>query len=152
MKPNIFFQILYFIFIFFICLYNSSEEQTFKAFQLDSNEVIIITKSGIFYQDKDFSIEPTKKISFNSYLYLSSGNLELISISQFPKEEKSYILCRIKNTIFLISPDFENYYDINITSLPNDYINIVPYKYENNSFIYFINYINKLNEKYKNKI
>ena len=149
MKSSIFFQIIYFVLIFLILISISSEETVFKAFQLNSNEVVIVSESGIFHLGKDFSIQPTKKISFDSYLTLTNiGEIELLSVSQFSEEEKSYILCRIKKTIFLISPDFSNYTYVNISFIPNDYIDIVPYKYENNSFVFFINIIETSNRTF----
>ena len=96
-----------FIIISFLLFYYSFSVKHFKAFNLlSNNNIILISNEGIEKYDPD-SKERFKLVTDNNLI--SSGNeINLISFAQFPLEEDGYIFCRVKNKIYLLGNDLFN--------------------------------------------
>ena len=107
----------------------------FKAFNLISNDILLVSDEGI----KNYNPETnTLKEIINITLFDSSGELNYITVSQFSEEEGGYILCRIQDTIFLIQNDaFTLLGSIQVSRLSNKFIELIPYlnKEDKHTFI-----------------
>ena len=135
-------KICFFLSIIFILTYKTNQQDAFALLQLHSEQIIIVSYSSIYLQEKDLNISATIKINIDSSVELKTlYDHREISLAQYPDDQSGYILCRIKQIIYLISPDFS--FSCFDTGLPTSSSNtiIVPYKKNGNSFIYFICYI-----------
>ena len=133
----------YFLILFTLTTF-TYQQDAFRLLQLNSGHVMIISYSSIYLQNKNTTISPTVKINLDSLSSLqTSDEHKLITIKQYPDDINGYILCRIKQYIYLIAPDLSSKcYDSPLpsTSVINNAI-IVPYKKNENSFIYFVCYL-----------
>lgn len=103
-------------------IFSVSSFQKFKAFNLLSNDIIIISDEGIIKYDLQLGTQ-TLIIPNNITFYFDQ-----ISFAQFPEDEGGYIICRIDSTIFLLSSDTSSIYgSMTIPGFETLKVNIVPY-------------------------
>ena len=114
--------------------------QYFKAFNILSKDIIIISDAGLF----KYEIENQKQKNISDIQSISSTmNVEYISFAQFPSNEGGYILCRINNYILILSEDSEEIIgEIIIEEIKEEKLSIIPYTTKNNNKAFFLCFIN----------
>ena len=119
--------------LLYIILLKKSLSQFFKSYQLASGDILIIDSTGIQVQNKT-----TKKISSIKNISLDIGqNGYNISISQFPSEKNGVIFCYIKNSLYVISSDFEKICNSSLEIAAYREI-IIPYDIISENYHYYI--------------
>ena len=133
-----------FVFKFIIILFWLSSPinsfKNFKAFNILSKDIIIISDTGLF----KYEIENKKQKNISDIQSISSTmNVEYISFAQFPSNEGGYILCRINNYILILSEDSEEIIgEIIIEDIKEEKLSIIPYTTKNNNKAFFLCFIN----------
>ena len=116
---------MYTLLLFYFLILNTNSFKYFKAFNLLSNNIILITDEGIFRYDKE-SDEANLIESFA--LIDSQIDQEYISFAQFPLDKGGYVICRVKQNIYVFSDDLNSKYgNFQIEELSDVYSVIVPY-------------------------
>ena len=119
----------------------------FKAFNLISNDILLVTDEGIlnYNPETNTTIEIINITLFNSF-----GELDYISIGQFSEEEGGYILCRIQDNIFFIKKDALTILgSIQIEGLSNKYIELIPYLNKEDNYTFIICLISLIGDRRK---
>ena len=116
-----------FTIIYFLLFHYSFSLKQFRAFNLLSNNaVILITDEGIEKYDPELK-ERNILVSENG-LISSDTDINLVSFAQFPLEEGGYIFCRVKSKIYILG---NNFFDYNHFSIPEisdkNNLLIIPY-------------------------
>ena len=116
--------------------------QFFKAFNTLTNDIIILCEDGIIKYDPE---SETQKLIESYNIIKGIGNVEFLSISQFPLNNGGYILCRIQNYIYLLSQDAnESYGFVYVPNIYNTYAELRYYINEENQKSFIIAYIMEL--------
>jgi hypothetical protein len=116
---------MYALLLFYSLILNTKSFKYFKAFNLLSNNIILITDEGIFEYNKE-SEEPILIESFT--LIDSLLDQEYISFAQFPLDKGGYVICRVKQNIYVLSDDLSfKYGNFQVEELSDVYSVIVPY-------------------------
>ena len=111
--------------IFYSLIFSVISFKQFEAFNLLTNDIIIISDEGIIKYDLQLGTQ-SLIIPNNSTFYF-----ERISFAHFPQNEGGYIICRIHNIVYLLSQDTSIIYgNITIPDIEFLQINIVPYTKE----------------------
>jgi hypothetical protein len=118
--------------------------QYFKAFNILSSDILIISDEGIIKYNIELNI---------TYLIvpLEMENpfvaIEFITFSQFSSDEGGYIICRINEYIYLLSEDASiSYGNTTISDIKNQYIDLIPYITSDSKKTFIICYINNKKE------
>ena len=110
----------------------------FKAFNLLSNDILLVTDEGIL----NYNPETNITIEIINITLFDSGELNYISIAQFSDEEGGYILCRIQENIFFIQGDALTLLgSIQVEGLSNKYIELIPYLNKEDNYTFIICFI-----------
>ena len=118
-------KVLNFLIIFSLLWIKIENFKFFKAFNLLSNDILLVTDEGIENYNPETNEE---KPIINITLFDSSGQLSYITFAQFSEEEGGYILCRIQDTIFFIKNDALTLLgSIQVNGLTDKYIQLIPY-------------------------
>jgi len=108
--------------LFYSLIFSVTSFQKFEAFNLLSNDTIIISDEGIIKYDLQLGTK-SLIISNNFTFYF-----DRISFAQFPINEGGYIICRIEKIIYLLSFDTSAIYgNMTISDIELLNVNIVPY-------------------------
>ena len=138
-ENNNFKSYLYYIIIFLLII-NIKSFQNFKAFNLISNDIVLITDQGIIKYDTSSNTQTTIK---ESTIISSLNDQDYISFTQFPENEGGYAICRLKNTIFVYNNNLDNLYgSFEISEIQNFYCDMNPYKTLDGRITIIISYIN----------
>ena len=129
---------------YFFSFYPIKSFKYFTSKILRSNKILILNEYGIYIYDKNLEAE-CSLIVFNNEIINSQSELKLVSISQFDLPNY-YVICRIKNNIYIVSDENNNNNLIFNATLERKYMAeklvVIPFKYEsdisNNNNIYFI--------------
>lgn len=106
--------------IFFSLVFSITPFQQFEAYNLLTNDIIIISDEGIIKYDLQFGAQ--NLIIPNNFTFY----FERISFAQFPLDEGGYIICRIHNIVYLLSEDTSTIYgNITISDFELLKVNIV---------------------------
>ena len=135
-----FYYIVFKLYIFIFIILNINSFQYFRAYTLLSKDILFISEEGII----KYLIDTNNQITITSTDDITFENeniLEFISFSQ--SDDGKYILCRIKNYIYIISND-DNTLIIskNINLIENCLVDIKYYK-EHNINYFIISFINE---------
>ena len=118
-------KVLNFLIIFSLLWIKIENFKFFKAFNLLSNDILLVTNEGIINYNPETN---NQKEIINKTLFSSSEALSFITIAQFSEEEGGYILCRIQDTFFFIQNDALTLLgSIKIDGFSNQYIELIPY-------------------------
>ena len=120
---------------FFLLISKINSYYIIRAFQLLSDDILLITNEGIIKNNPNStSILIYKFTSFN----IEYSDCEYISFNQFPLEEGGYIILKILKYILILS---NNATYINITTIDEEiqsiYTEIIPYLDKNNNYNIF---------------
>ena len=130
----------------FIFVTNGNIEAPYPiSLQIDDNNVVIVNEDGIFFCDLNLNI----KTSYD-YEDLENGirnsyfSIDKIRITKLDGENGGNIFVLILYKVYLFSKDGNLISNINLESqlFSSAYINLIPYKKENNNYYFFITYIN----------
>ena len=142
---------VYILFTIFLIIPNIYSVKFFRAYNLLSQELLLISDEGILLLNSE-SGEKTTIESFNNII-TSEEDLQFVSFNQ-PSYLDQNIICRVKEYIFVYSP-LDDYYllkALTLTHISDKEVSVVPFKdkYENEFiFICYIDDSKQLNiEKY----
>ena len=97
-----------------------------QGFNLNSNYVVFITTESIIKYDTETQEETT----IIEYETINEGE-KYISFAQFSSDDNGYFFCRIKQTIYVFSENFEILGDIIDNDIEQASLNIIPFKSNN---------------------
>ena len=130
---------LNFLIIFSLLWIKIENFKFFKAFNLLSNDILLVTNEGIINYNPETN---NQKEIINITLFNYANDLSYITIAQFSEEEGGYILCRIQDTIFFIQNDALTLLgSIQIDGLSNRYIELIPYLNKEDKYTFIICFI-----------
>ena len=130
---------LYFIIIYLLIIEIKSF-RNFNAFNLLSNDILLITDVGIIKYDASTDTQTTIK---SSTLIASQEDQNYISVSEFTEDEGGYIICRLKSTIFVFNSNLNNEYgNFEVSEISTVYCDMKSYKTLGAKLRIIINYIN----------
>ena len=110
----------------------------FRAYNLLSNYILLITDEGIAIYDPQLN---QHRILTESNLINGASDIDFISFAQSPSEEGGYIFCRLKNYIFIYDESFNSYgkFEIEPASI---YCVLNPYRTKDGNNAIIVTYIN----------
>ena len=112
----------------------------FKAFNILSNDILLVTDIGII----KYNIETDSQyliVSYNNMIN-TDGTLEFITVAQFSSEDGGYIICRINEYIYILSKDASfSFGNIILPELHGQYIELIPYITKDSTKSFIICYI-----------
>ena len=116
---------MYVLLLFYSLILNMKSFKYFKAFNLLSNKIILITDEGIFGYVK----ESGEQILIENFTLIDSQlDQDYISFAQFPLDKGGYVICRVKQNIYVFSDDLSSKYgSFQVEELSEVYSVIVPY-------------------------
>ena len=98
-------KIYFFLTLFFLLIIHTESFTYFKAFNLLSENILLITDEGIIKYD---SSTRNQTLVQSSDLISSINDLEKISFVQSPSDEGGYIFCRLKSYIYIFDENLNN--------------------------------------------
>ena len=140
-------QMIYKIILFTIILFTLqgpiASFKYFKAFNILSNDLLLVTDIGII----KYNIELDSQyliVSYNNIIN-TDGTLEFITVSQFSSEDGGYIICRINEYIYILSEVASfSFGNIILSELHEQYIELIPYITKDSEKSFIICYINDM--------
>ena len=138
-ENNILKSCLYYAIIYTLII-NIKSFQNFKAYNLISNDIVLITDQGIIRSNTSSG---TQTSILESNIISSQNDQDYISFTQFPENEGGYAICRLKNTIYVFSDNLDNFCgSFEISEIENFYCDIKSYKTLEGEITIIIIYIN----------
>ena len=134
----------FFLFLILIIISKINLYNYFQVNQLISGNIFLITDESIILQNKD--------TNQNQSLYSLDINgieqpfLNIISFAEYYYNDEEYIICRFKNTIYILYKENTQIAIINDENINEHYCKIIPYKLTNNHLTFIITYINSDNK------
>ena len=127
-------KVLNFLIILSLLWIKIANFKFFKAFNLLSNDILLITDEGIINYNPETK---QQKLIINITLFDSFGELDYISFAQFSEEEGGYILCRVRDIIFFIKNDALTLLgSIQVEEFSERYIELIPYLDKNDKYTF----------------
>lgn len=131
-------ELYLYYFIIYLLIIQIESFQFYKAFILLSNDILLFTDEGIIKN----SLSNLSTTTILSYIKATQDNLKYISFTKFTEGEGGYIICRLKNTIFVFNNNLDyKYGNFEINESENFYWDIKSYKADGKIIIIFT-YIN----------
>ena len=109
---------------------------------LDNENNLLISSEGISIYNKDLTIKYYHYNFPNNITIENAKDISQTKIVQFSEGEK-YVLCLVKNYIFILNQNGELYYSDNISESLKNEISLVPYKYVDNKYYFILAYLNE---------
>ena len=135
------FKFIIFLTIFLLLKSPVKSFKYFKAFNILSNDLLLISDEGIIKYNTE---SDTQNLVVSSNL-VSESNLEYITFSQFPSNEGGYIICRINEYIYILSEDATvSYGKITLEEIKDQHIELITYTTEDLKKFFIICYINNV--------
>ena len=133
------FKLLLFFVIFSLLKVPVISFKYFKAFNILSSDILIISDDGIIKYNIELDI---KYLIVPLDMENPSTNIEFITVNQFSSYEGGYIICRINENIYILSEDaLISYGSITVSDIYNQYIDLIPYITVNSKKAFIICYI-----------
>ena len=134
------FKLLLFFRIFFLLEVPVISFKYFKAFNILSKDVLLISDEGII----KYNIEPDiRYLIVPISMENPSITIEYITVNQFSSDYGGYIICRINEYIYLLSEDASiSYGNITVSDIHEQYIDLIPYIMSDSKKSFIICYIN----------
>ena len=135
------YKLILFIIILFTLKAPIASFKYFKAFNILSNDILLVTDIGII----KYNIETDSQYLIVSYNNIISydGTLEFITVSQFSSDDGGYIICRINEYIYILSEDASlSFGNIILPELHEQHIELIPYITNDSKKSFIICYIN----------
>ena len=117
-------------------------EKFAKVLNISHNEYFIILNNGIYIYDNNFQ-EKSKIFEFKGeQIVEDEKDNEKTAISDLKENINYYILCLVKNYLYLYDNNTKNVTQFNLNEKINGYYyNLIPYKLVNNTLEFIIAYI-----------
>ena len=134
------YKLIFFTIILFTLNVPIASFKYFKAFNILSNDILLVTDIGII----KYNIESDSQYLITSYnnIINSIGTLEFITVSQFSSDDGGYIVCRINEYIYILSKDANySFGNIILSELHEQYIELIPYTTKDSKKSFIICYI-----------
>ena len=144
-------KIIYFLYLLYHISYeydiHELNDSYLKIKNLPSGDYLVITSKDIHYFSSDFSKDNIiYKFDTQETKVNNTQDDKKTTISEFKNNDNYYILCLVKNFLYLF-----DYNEMNITLVSDlnsklsteSHYNLIPYKLIGNSLYYFISYIKK---------
>ena len=109
---------------------------------LDNENNLLISSEGISIYNKDLTIKYYHYNFPNNITIENAKDISQTKIVQSSEGEK-YVLCLVKNYIFILNQNGELYYSDNISESLKNEISLVPYKYVDNKYYFILAYLNE---------
>ena len=141
-KHQMNFKLILFTIILFALNVPISSFKYFKAFNILSNDILLITDVGII----KYNIETDSQYLIVSYTNIINeiGTLEFITEAHFSSDDGGYIICRINEYIYILSKDASySFGNIILSELHGQYIELIPYITKDSKKSFIICYIDK---------
>ena len=119
------FKLLLFFMIFFLLEIPVISFRYFKAFNILSSDILLISDEGIIKYNIELDI---KYLIVPLSMENPSITMEYITVNQFSSDDGGYIICRINEYIYILSEDASiSYGNITISDIHEQYIDLIPY-------------------------
>lgn len=131
---------LIFCFLFLLSLPITKSFKYFRAYHLQSGEILLITEEGIKKLNLNTQIYST---IYEESLFSTKNDIQYISFAQSLYDEGEYLFCRIKQYIYIISNSSNNL--INTFHQDKMFLSIaslIPYENKNHEKLLILCYIN----------
>ena len=140
-KYHMNYKLILFIIIFFALKVPIFSFKYFKAFNILTNDILLVTDVGII----KYNIETDSQsliVSYNNIINNDGSTLEFITVSQFSSDDGGYIICRINEYIYILSRDASfSFGNIILSELHGQYVEIIPYITKDSKKSFIIAYI-----------
>ena len=134
------FKLLLFFRIFFLLEVPVISFKYFKAFNILSRDVLLISDEGIIKYNIELDI---RYLIVPISMENPSITIEYITVNQFSSDYGGYIICRINEYIYLLSEDASiSYGNITVSDIHEQYIDLIPYIMSDSKKSFIICYIN----------
>ena len=146
-KHQMNYKLIFFTIILFTLNVPIASFKYFKAFNILSNDILLVTDIGII----KYNVESNSQYLIASYnnIINSDGTLEFITVSQFSSDDGGYIVCRINEYIYILSKDASfSFGNIILSEINQQYLELIPY-ITKHRFVIFI-HIFKILSKVQN--
>jgi len=113
----------------------------YKAFNLLSKSILLITDEGFIKYDSESNTQSVIK-PLNDTLINANYEIDYISFAQFPSNEGGYVFGRIRQNIYYFSENLEHLYgNFTVSNITDSLISIIPYTSINGEHFIIIGYI-----------
>ena len=113
--------------------------KNFKAFNILSNDLLLISDEGII----KYNTETDEQNIIVSSELVTDSNIQYITFAQFPSNEGGYIICRINELIYVLSEDASiSYGKITLEEIRGQLIELITYTGKDSKKYFIICYIN----------
>ena len=156
---KLFFKVNYFLHLLLICLLNKvlsdnciiesfPDLQFLKSETLLNGYVVMMTTTGIYTFNPSYSITKFEySYNFTKQQILTNNDIFNAQISQFSnvKEENNYVLCYVKNYVYVLTNkgEFLFYKNIDIPYENISFASLIAYEYRYPFYNFFLIYITK---------
>ena len=156
---KLFFKVNYFLHLLLICLLNKvlsdnciiesfPDLQFLKSETLLNGYVVMMTTTGIYTFNPSYSITKFEySYNFTKQQILTNNDIFNAQISQFSnvKEENNYVLCYVKNYVYVLTNkgEFLFYENIDIPYENISFASLIAYEYRYPFYNFFLIYITK---------
>ena len=133
-------KLLLFFIIFSLLKIQVISFRYFKAFNILSNDILLISDEGIIKYNIELDI---KYLIVPLSMENPSITMEYITVNQFSSDDGGYIICRINEYIYILSEDASiSYGNITVSDIHKQYIDLIPYITSDSKKTFIICYIN----------
>ena len=109
-------------------------------YRLNNGNYIVIVSKGIYLYDENFTFKNDIKV-FESRIFNEYNDAYPTNIAQFSSEDSGYIICLVKNQLYILSKDgiYLTNYELNFIQYSNIiFYPILPYGHSGNDFYFII--------------
>ena len=116
----------------------------FRAYHLQSGEILLITEEGI----KKLNLTTQEQTTiYEINLFTSKEDIQYISFAQSSDDEGDYLFYRVKQCIYIVSHSSNNLINtITQDKMFQSVVSLIPYENKNHEKLLIICYINSLKE------
>ena len=135
-----YFKILLFFLIFFLSFPIFKSFIYFRAYNLISDTILLITDEGFIFTDKD---NQDPKNIYQTELFSSSDDLQYISFTQADYDNGNLLFCRIKEKIYILSYDLNSIFLVlTINDMAESEVSLITFQDKDNNNLLIVGYIN----------
>ena len=143
-KIYLFKKTLFFV-IINVLIIGTSSFKYYKAFNLLSKNILLITDEGFIKYDLQSNIQTVIKL-LNDTSINANYEIDFISFAQFASEDGGYIVGRIRQNIYLFSNNLDDFFGhFTVSNIENSIISIIPFKSKFGDYFVIIGYIDANN-------
>ena len=135
---------LFLFLIFFLLFPIFKQFKYFRAYNLPTNEILLISEEGIIITD----IENKSPQNIHQLeLFTSNEDLKYISFNKLVLFDETYLFCRVKQFLYILSYNlYSIFYTLTISDMVQSQVSLIPFIDKNNNNLIIIAYINTKKE------